>query len=639
MGDDELDATSTSAQHPAMSELSFREMADGLPFMIWVHDSQGRQEMVNQTFCEFFGVTREEMKGGRWQALMHPDDADEYREAFAQALADEKPFHAEVRVKHADGSWRRIESWGRPRRTNGRFRGFVGTSIDVTERRQTEESLRESEARFRALADNLPQLAWMARGDGWIYWYNRRWYEYTGTTLEEMEGWGWKAVHHPDHLERVVTKMRESFDRGVVWEDTFPMRRADGEYRWFLTRAVPIRDDNGDVTRWVGTNTDVTEQREVEQRLQEADRQKNEFLAMLGHELRNPLAAIRTAAEVLRVRSHENHSLVKTQAVLERQTAHMSKLLDGLLDLSRIISGKIRLNLEPVELRKLCHDVMSDARSRYQDRDLDLREDLPPEPVWAEADRVRLSQIIDNLLSNAVKFTPDGGSISLILQRDENEARIRVRDTGVGIESGLLPHIFEIFRQSEQSLDRSAGGLGIGLALARTLAAHHGGRVEAHSAGRGRGAEFVIFLPVSEGPADEESESADSSAPRGREGLKILLVEDNEDAAEMLGTMLELAGHHVMAASTGRAAVHSAIEWEPDVVLCDLGLPGGMSGFDVARELRADLRTRDLCLVALSGYGRPEDKKRAAEVGFDNHLTKPVSLDALKAVLESVGRL
>lgn len=612
------------------SELRFREMADGLPLMVWVHGASGEQELVNQTFCEFFAVAREDMKGGRWQMLLHPEDAESYTREFYTCLKEQRPFYAAARAQHADGSWRWIESHGRPRRSaTGDFRGMVGTSADITERRRTEEALRENEERFRTLADNVSQLAWMAHGDGSVFWYNRRWYEYTGSSIESMKDWGWRAVHHPDHLDRVVLRFRRSIEQGEHWEDTFPLRGTDGEYRWFLSRAIPIRDAEGNVVRWFGTNTDVTQLREIEQKLVQADQQKDEFLAMLGHELRNPLAAIRAASLVLKNLTGGDEHLERCQQILERQTTHMAKLLDGLLDISRIIRGKIKLEREPLDFGAICREASADLVDVLKQRQLEVRCDVPEEPVCVEADRVRLTQVVSNLLANAVKYTPDGGLVHVTLEEQDGMALLRVRDTGIGIESELLPHVFDVFRQSEQSIDRSQGGLGLGLALVKKLTELHGGHAEARSEGKNRGAEFVVKLPLS---PTSPARAHDSRRPPGA-ALHVLLIEDNEDAADMLCQLLRLSGHEVTMARTGREAMTRARESTPDVVLCDLGLPEDMSGFDVARALRADERTRGARLIALSGYGRAEDKKRSAEAGFDVHLTKPVDIKALQRIL------
>ena len=616
------------------TETRFREMADGLPLIVWVHDAAGQLEYVNATYCEFFGVNREEMSGGRWQVLLHPDDADVYNREFFACVHEQRPFHGEARVRDAGGNWRWIESWARPRwSADAHFRGFIGTSADTTERREIEGALSESEERFRTLADNIAQLAWMADGAGSIFWYNKRWHDYTGTTFEELQGWGWRCVHHPEHIERVVAKLRDCFEKGQPWEDTFPLRGADGTYRWFLSQALPIRDDSGAVVRWFGTNTDITEQRTAEERLRESDRQKDEFLAMLGHELRNPLAAICTATDLLKVSGAQDPTTVRARNVLERQTGHMAKLLDGLLDVSRIIRGKIRLETKTVDLADICRTVLGEVETRLDGRTLRIRRDLPPEPVWVEADLVRVTQIVDNLVTNAAKFTPDGGRIELALGRRDGMAVLEVQDTGCGIEPELLPHVFETFRQTSQSLDRAHGGLGLGLSLVKSLVELHGGEVTAQSEGKDQGATFSVRLPLTEAPPPPAPEAR----PRGEGPLRILLIEDNQDAAEVLGQLLRALDYTVEIAHDGPQGIRLAKDWRPDLILCDLGLPQGMSGFDVARSLRGEAQTHEVPIVAVTGYGRAEDQDESRRAGFDAHLTKPIGLDAIRRVLTDLG--
>jgi CheY-like chemotaxis protein/two-component sensor histidine kinase len=313
----------------------------------------------------------------------------------------------------------------------------------------------------------------------------------------------------------------------------------------------------------------------------------------------------------------------------------MAKLLDGLLDVSRIIRGTIHLEFETVDLATICRDVCSDVIERIPGRNLDIRTLLPPGPVWLNADPVRVAQIVDNLVTNAVKYTPDGGSITVTLSRANGSAVLSIRDTGVGIAQDLLPDIFEVFRQAKQNLDRSHGGLGLGLALVKSLVELHDGTVEAHSEGQDRGAEFIIRLPVTARPvAAAESIRAGTTAT-----LSVLLIEDNEESAELLREVLRLSGHTVWIASRGRQGIEMAQKLQPDLVLCDLGLPDGMTGFDVARELRSHSDSRNLKLVALSGYGRPEDKDRSLEAGFDAHMTKPVDVRTIgRVVSELVGR-
>jgi len=560
----------------------------------------------------------------------HPQDRQRWEHTYNTLIEGKaNRYSIELRFRHRSGRWIWVRKIAKviDRDEDGSPSHLLRMMIDITDLKQVEDSLKESEYRFRTLASNISQLAWMADEQGRISWYNRRWYEYTGTSAEEMEGLGWQSVYHPHHLGRVVDKLTACFAAGEPWEDTFPLRGVDGNYRWFLARAVPIVDEDGQVTRWFGTNTDVTHLREVEEKLVEADRQKDEFLAMLGHELRNPLAAIRTASELLRLNAEGNPRIAQAQQVLERQTAHMSKLLDGLLDVSRIIRGKIRLEREAVDFGAVCAEVAIDIAGSSASRDLAITTDLPPETLWVNADRVRLAQIVSNLLSNAVKFTLDGGLVTLSLRKDNDRAVLVVRDSGIGIEQDLLPHVFEVFRQSTQSIDRSHGGLGLGLALVRTLTVLHGGTIEAASEGLGRGAAFTFSLPLS----SIRPHASTRPPPSDGRTLRILIIEDNEDAAEMLQQLLQRAGHDVTVAHSGKEGVSSAGDLLPDAILCDLGLPG-MSGFEVAQELRRDANLADTALIAISGYGRPEDKAQALAAGFDIHMTKPVDVTTLEKV-------
>ena len=560
----------------------------------------------------------------------HPADRQGWEHTYSTLIEGKaNRYSIELRFRHRSGRWIWVRKIAKviDRDEQGTPSHLLRMMIDITDLKQVEDSLKESEYRFRTLASNISQLAWMADGQGRVSWYNRRWYEYTGTTAEEMEGIGWQAVYHPHHLGRVVDKLTACFQTRQPWEDTFPLRGVDGTYRWFLSRAVPIVDEDGEVTHWFGTNTDVTHLREVEEKLVEADRQKDEFLAMLGHELRNPLAAVRTASELLRLNADGNPRIAQAQQVLERQTAHMSKLLDGLLDISRIIRGKIRLEREAVDFGTVCSEVAVDIAGSSASRNLTISTDLTSEALWVDADRVRLAQIVSNLLSNAVKFTLDGGLVTLSLRRDDDRAVLVVRDSGIGIEADLLPHVFEVFRQSTQSIDRSHGGLGLGLALVRTLTELHGGTIEAASEGLGRGAAFTFTLPLSSVRPNSSTRPPRSESRR----LHILIIEDNEDAAEMLQQLLERTGHDVAVAHSGKEGVSVARTVLPDVILCDLGLPG-MSGFEVAQALRQDANLTGVSLIAVSGYGRPEDKAQAIAAGFDVHMTKPVDVTMLEKV-------
>lgn len=368
----------------------------------------------------------------------------------------------------------------------------------------------------------------------------------------------------------------------------------------------------------------------AEASLREANRQKDEFLAMLGHELRNPLAAVRSAAELLHLTESEGEQVERVRSILQRQTAHMAKLLDGLLDVSRIVHGKIELDRELVDVTELVREVTKDYEGRFAEVGTHLGLNLPAEAMWVEGDRIRLTQVLDNLLSNANKYCVSG-RVEVGVEAQGGDVVLRTRDDGSGIPPDLLPYIFDTFRQATQNMDRSAGGLGLGLPLVRGLVQLHGGTVSAFSAGERRGAEFVVRLPATRRRPVPESERR----PHGAQS-RILIVEDNEDAADLLKELLELRGHAIEVAPDGQRALESLEGWVPDVILCDLGLPG-MTGLDVARAIRADSRFAHVWLVALTGYGRPEDKVRCEQAGFDAHVTKPVSLSAIEQMLKLRG--
>jgi signal transduction histidine kinase len=369
--------------------------------------------------------------------------------------------------------------------------------------------------------------------------------------------------------------------------------------------------------------------REVEQ----ADRQKNEFLSMLAHELRNPLAPIRNAVAVLRLHEEHNHEASWAQDVIDRQVSHLVRLVDDLLDVSRITRGKIRLELEQLDVASIVTSAVETSRPLIEAGAHHLTVELPDEPLWINADQARLSQVLANLLNNAAKYTPSGGSIWLSARREGSDAVFSIRDTGIGIPPEMLAKVFELFTQVDRSLDRSQGGLGIGLTLVQRLVEMHGGVVQATSGGAGVGSEFTVRLPavaVEQAPAYSNG-NGQQEATRPSQ-LRVLVVDDNVDAADSLAMLLRIAGHHVRIAYDGPGGVEAARSFQPQAVVLDLGLPG-IDGYEVARRLRMDAQTCDVLLLALSGYGREEDQRRTAEAGFDHHFIKPVDFAALTTLL------
>ncbi|HSK04409.1 MAG TPA: ATP-binding protein [Kofleriaceae bacterium] len=499
--------------------------------------------------------------------------------------------------------------------------------------RGLEQALRSSEELFRVLANNLPMLAWYASPDGHNPWYNQRWFDYTGLGPEEQVGWQWESALDPEDRERVVAKWQDALDRGEPWEDVFRLRRHDGELRWFLSRAFPLRDQSGRIVRWFGTNVDIDDQKRAEAQARAASRAKDEFLAMLGHELRNPLAPIMTALELMQMR--DAATFARERKIIARQVTHLVRLVDDLLDVSRITGGKIELHREMVEIATVVSRAVETASPMFEKKSHHLVVNVPAHGLVVHADPTRLVQVVSNLLTNAAKFTPARGTIAIIGERREGAVTLRVSDTGIGISEDMLPHVFELFSQERQAADRSQGGLGLGLAIVRSLVAMHGGTVIARSEGIGAGSEFEIELPASPVELDAgrvfHPDDAETGAAPG--AAKILVVDDNRDVAELMLESLTVLGYEVRVAFDGPSALAIAGDFTPDVALLDIGLPV-MDGLELAGRLRA--MAAETRFIAVTGYGQAVDRSRSREAGFSLHLVKPVDLTTLQAGIRQV---
>jgi CheY-like chemotaxis protein/two-component sensor histidine kinase len=379
--------------------------------------------------------------------------------------------------------------------------------------------------------------------------------------------------------------------------------------------------------------TDITGRKRVEEALRLADRRKDQFLAMLAHELRNPLAPIRNTVQLLKMQEAIDPTLARSLNVIDRQVSHMARLLDDLLDVARIMQGKITLKIERFELASIVNDAIETTRSLIESRRQELIILKTATPLWVEGDRVRLAQVLYNLLNNAAKYTGEGGKITLSILREGADAVIEVRDAGIGIAPDILPQIFELFIQADHSLSHSQGGLGIGLTLVRQLVEIHGGTITAASAGIGQGSAFTVRLPaVSIESSPIESAQPQSALPMSK--FRILIVDDYADAAESMAMLLQMEGHDVETADCGMKAIERAQVFHPQVVLLDIGLPD-LDGYEVAKRLRMLPETQDAMLIALTGYGRAEDRERSQSAGFNHHLLKPISLGTLLALLNS----
>lgn len=376
--------------------------------------------------------------------------------------------------------------------------------------------------------------------------------------------------------------------------------------------------------------------RRAEQALRDADRRKDDFLAMLAHELRNPLAPIRTAVEVLKMQDAASPPLRRVREIVDRQVSHMSRLIDDLLDVSRIARGKVALQSERCDLARLVRETAEDYRGPLETDQLELNIRVSDSPVWVSGDRTRLAQVVGNVLNNARKFTDAGGRVEVDLSVDSGTAVVTVKDTGIGMDADTLRYIFEPFSQADRSLDRSRGGLGLGLALVKGLILLHGGEVRGMSEGLGHGSTFTIRLPLDVAVSTSKNENPIPASSLSK--WRVLVVEDNSDAAEALELLLTMMGHEVRVTRTGTDGAILAKEFRPHLILCDIGLPGGMDGFAVAKALRLDPIVADTYIVALTGYGQPEDRVKALDAGFDVHLTKPVDGASLDRVFSAVAR-
>lgn len=632
---DITDLKQTEAELRRQRELLTR-ITDNATTAIFVTDELGRCSFMNPAAEALTGFGFAEADGRSLHDLVHHARQDGSRYPSSEcSIQQAVREHREIRSHedffiHKDGSPFPVMCNARPIFQEGQAIGTVLEVLDLTQEKLAAQLLHDSEARFIQLADAIPQLAWMARPDGHIDWYNTRWYEYTGTTFEDMESWGWRSVHDPQVLPQVIEKWQDCLATGTPLDMVFPLRGKDGKLRPFLSRAMPFHNDHGEIVCWFGTNTDISEQqrmqeelRQVASQLSEADRRKDEFLATLSHELRNPLAPIRTGLEVMKVAKHEPETLEEVRSMMERQTQQLITLVDDLLDVSRITRGRLELKKCRVKLADVVQSAVEASKPFIDAAGHRLTLDIPKHPIYLEADPHRLAQVLSNLLNNAAKYTPDGGDIFFSANRHDDSIVISVRDSGVGIQPEMLERIFEMFAQIDHPSQKSYTGLGIGLTLVKSLVEMHGGSVSVRSDGPSQGSEFSIRLPILTQQPDDDTPPVETPEPTpAKVRRRVLVVDDNKAASEMLSLVVKMLGNEVRTADDGEQALEVAAEFLPDVVLMDLGMPK-MSGYEAARRLREQPWGQEMLLVALTGWGQAEDKQRTKAAGFDHHLVKP----------------
>ncbi|HYO25602.1 MAG TPA: PAS domain S-box protein [Lacipirellulaceae bacterium] len=604
------------------SERMYRAIGESIDYGVWVCDAEGRNIYASESFLQLVGLTQEECSELGWTSVLHPDDVDQTIVAWQQCVQAGLPWDAEHRFRGVDGRWRPVLARGVPvRDDHGEITAWVGINLDISQLKQVENELRESEARFRTMADTAPVLIWI-NGVGGYQYVNREYLRFTGGRAEEVAGMRWIELIHPADREQYVQTYLQAFEKQAPFEAQVRMRRHDGEYRWLSCNGAPRLRPDGTFLGHVGVSVDVTDIKASEEALREADRRKDDFLAMLGHELRNPLAGIVTGAQVLNMLDLDGEAR-EMQGVIARQASHMSQIVDDLLDVSRIARGKLTLRHQHVNLGQLVRDAAEDYRRSHDLSPAELRFSVPMEEVWAWADPTRITQAITNIIHNSFKFSSGTNEIVVTMTTDPagHVASIAVQDHGIGMTVETLNRIFEPFNQADTSLERSRGGLGLGLALAKGLIELHGGSVSAASDGIGRGSTFTITIPCEEEPGRPEA-SFKVAATRSR---RVLIIDDRRDAILPLNRMLQIEGHEVATAMDGPAGIAKAEEFRPEVVLCDIGLAGDMNGYEVSRALRKMPQFADAYLVAVTGYGQEEDRRHAKEAGFDYHLTKPLA--------------
>jgi two-component system CheB/CheR fusion protein len=619
----------------------FARFMQHLPGLAWIKDAEGRYVYANDAAERAFQRSRAELYGKTDVEVFPPETARQFHENDQRVFTAGSGVQVIETLLHDDGVLHHSLVSKFPIPGPDRRPALVGgMAIDITDRMEMESALREQAERLRLALDSGRMGTWE-----WDIRTNKvTWSD----NLEQIHGLprggfegtfaGFQRLVHPEDQERVERAINDSLEHGTVYEVEFRNLRPDGSVHWISGRGMVFADDTGQPIRMIGTAMDITERKLIETTLREADRRKEEFLAVLSHELRNPLAPIRTSLSLMGQAGLSGAEFERERAVVERQVQHLTRLVDDLLDVSRINRGGIELQKEVVGLSETIADVVEAVKVPIAERRQQLDITLPEAPIRLEADPTRLEQILLNLLTNASKYTDVGGRIGLTATLEGDEVVVSVHDTGIGISAEILPRVFDLFVQGERRLDQALGGMGIGLSLVKNLVEKHGGSVAAHSDGPGLGSEFVVRLPALARARAAALDSKQPARPVDSQAIprrRILVVDDNAAAADSLGRLLNLVfGQEVEVAYDGTAALDLAGTFRPEMVLLDLGM-AAMDGYEVAMRLRERPECARLRIIAVTGWGQQEDRRRTLEAGFDVHLVKPVDVDSLRKLLAS----
>lgn len=612
---------------------------DGLLQFIAILDVDGRVAKVNKIALDVSGVSLNQVQGQLfWECYWWNYDSNissEIKSSYQQVIKGES-VQLHTTALAAEGTTLDIDFKLAPVFEQGELVYIIASGVDISRKIEIEEGLRQQKKEFQLMANSMPLLAWMADETGYIFWYNQRWYDYTGTHFEEMKGWGWKKVHHPDHIDRVVSKITKNFATGEFWEDTFPLKSEDGKYRWFLSRAFPLKNEDGSTYRWFGTNVDITEElknkdelRAITARLSEEIKNKDMFLATLSHELRNPLNSIVTGLDLIEHYKSDSKTIEEVSSTAKRQAKHLTKLVDDLLDLSRINTGKLKLQFENVDLQESINHAVDANREKINEAKQSLVIKYPSEPFYIFSDSTRLTQIFSNILNNATKYTPRGGDIEVDVKAEGEKVVIKIKDSGIGIPRDQQESIFNIFIQIEQNTGKMKDGLGIGLSLVKDLIESFDGEISVESEGRDLGTTVTLKFPLA--TAKELSRVDSPEQVKVKKIMKVLIAEDSPDANKLMQLMVRSYATDVFSAKDGFEAVEQTGIHNPDLILMDIGMPK-MTGLEAARKIRELKLPKEPILVATSGWGQEEDRKRSWEAGFDHHLVKPIGAEKLKKI-------
>lgn len=651
----ETEKTLRQNQDVIQSQLSeIESIYQTAPIGMAVLDTELRFVRINQKLAEINGLSVESHIGRSVRELL-PALADEAEPQLRQILQTGKPvLNIEISGEtpaqpDTQRTW--VESWYPQLGQDAQPVGIHIVCEEITERRQRDLALRESETRFRLLTELLPQIFWTATAQGEIDYYSEQWREYVGSALKSELGWELHHFIHPEDQAESAAQWLRSVEEGRFYQIEHRIRRVDGEYRWYLSRAMPNLSDSGEVLKWYGTSIDIHERKQTLEALdwalsreklaraesERANRTKDEFLAVLSHELRSPLNPILGWARLLQTRKLSEEKTVRALETIERNAKLQTQLIDDLLDVAKILRGKLKFDPKPVSLDAVVRAAMETVKTAAMAKSISLHLNVV-EPVVVLGDGTRLQQIVWNLLSNAVKFTPSQGRVEICLSQVENYAAITVSDTGTGIKAEFLPHLFESFQQEDVTITRSYGGLGLGLSIVHDLVDIHGGTILAASPGEGLGATFTVKLPLSD-DVDTAQVLIEPKKELDLTGVQVLYVDDDADSREIVRAVLSAYGATLKVTAGATEAISLLETYHPDVLVLDIGMPE-VDGYTLLKQIRAlpSGRYRQTPAISLTAYARDEDREAALSRGFQVHATKPIDIDKVAQAVAALAR-